>query len=197
MTRGRLRFGAALLLSCTGLFRSGCGIVAYPDSYAAPEFEVYQLTTAVFPEWWKCSFEPPGTICEATIIRNDNGEYVAELAVSSNNQFTYDDKSEELSPDVLAELAEQEIELIDLPPRLLTEQEVARMKALFSDLHINRHPSPFALVCCLGGRFLRVHRWDNIELGTHTYNGVMIDYLDSDAIVAFLGEFVPLDLVTE
>ncbi len=198
MTRNRWRFDATLLLSCTGLFRSGCGIVDYPEFFAAPEFEEYRLTTETFPDWWKCSYEPFGTICEATVTRNDNADYVVQLVVSSNNQHSYEELSE-LSPGDRNELVQESasLELTHLPPRVLTEQEADRMKALFSNLHINRHPSPFTLVCCLGGRLLRVHRWDDVQLGTHTHDGAMIDFLDSDAIVAFFGEFVPIDLITE
>lgn len=187
------RIGFALLLSCAGPFYSGCGFATYPESFAAPEFEVYRLTTDAFPEWWRCSFEPSGTVCEATVTRSTNGEYVLELAVSSNTQFIYP----ELSPEIVAELTAQESALFDLtllPPTTLTVQEVDQLKALFGDLHINRHPSPFTLVCCLGLRLLTIHRWDDVQLGTHTRPGVIIDYEDSEAIVRFLSGFVPADL---
>lgn len=188
------RIGFVLLLLCAGPYLSGCGFATYPDSFAAPEFEVYRLTTDAFPDWWRCSFERSGTVCEATVTRSNNGEYVLELAVSSNTQFSY----AELSPEIVAELAAQESALFDLPllpPRTLTVQEVDQLKALFGDLHINRHPSPFTLVGYRGLRLLRVHRWDDVQLGTHTRDGTMVDLADSDAIIGSLSGFVPADML--
>lgn len=183
MIMNRWRFSVVLLLSWSSLYGCGCGIAVYPESYAAPDFDEYRLTTDAFPEYWKCSFERSGTICEATITRNDNGEYIAELAVSSNDQFGFAD----IPPGVLND----QFDLTYLPPRVLTEQEVDRMKALFSDLHINRHPSPFSIVCCFGVRMLRVHRWDDVQLATHTRDSARIDVADSVAIVGFLRELLP------
>ncbi len=182
----RKRFGVVMLLSSTSLLGCGGGfgsIAVYPEAYAVPEFEEYRLTTDAFPTYWKCSLESSGTICEATITRNDNGAYVAELAVSSNDQFSYGEKP----PGIL----DHQFDLIYLPPRILTEQEADRMDALFSDLHINRNPLPYSHVCCLGLRLQRVHRWDDVQLGTHTRDGAMIDFSDSSDIVGFLYELMP------
>jgi len=169
---------------------TGCGIVTYPDSFAAPDFEVYRLTTDAFPEWWRCSYERRGTICEASITKQVNGDYLLEIAVSGNDEFGYN----ELSAEIVAELLEQQgdrFDLIPMPPRILTAQEVDRMKNLFAELHINRDPPPFTLVCCRGIRLLQIHEWDDVRLGTHTYATSLIDYMDSAAIYGFLREFLP------
>lgn len=177
----------ALITVCAG----GCGFVEYPEEYAAPEFEVYRLTTDAYPDWWKCSYEAYGNICEATITRSENGEYVAEIAISNDRHHEYGYNN--LSPELVSELEDQEPNLFDLailPPRILTEQEVAQLQTLFGDLHINRLRSPFQIVCCLGLRLTRVHHWDDVVLSDHARRGAIIDYRDSGAIVTFLGELV-------
>jgi hypothetical protein len=182
-----------ILLSSASVCIAGCGIIEYPEAYSAPDFEVYRLTRDAVPDWWECAFERRGTVCEATITRTGDDHYVLELGVSSNDMFTWS----EVSQEDIEELTDEEretLELTRLPTRALTDEEVVRMKVLFADLHVNRHPFPFNIVCCLGLRLEELHRWDDVELGTHTYDGVMIDFRDSGAIVSFLGEFVPDEL---
>ena len=132
------------LLSCVSLLLNGC-FAFYPEIYDGSGFEEFQYRFETDPPCTEYPFDFDGTVvCEATITRVGNGEYVA--VVSGVHPGSQSD-----SP--------------FLAQRAMTESEIERMFIIFGGLEINRHPWPFctlfSFVPFLGEQ---IFRWDDLEL---------------------------------
>jgi hypothetical protein len=105
--------------------------------------------------------------CEASIVQQDSGHYVF--------QATYGGLTD----------------VVDVPPRTMTEAEVSKMLSLFSDLHVDPADGLFCHAPVLGydgwENFLR---WDEREFITYGCSQPRIDYGQVDQIGGFLTSLV-------
>ena len=78
----RWRIGGGVLLSGVILATSGCYFSVYPETYDASDFKEYQFRKESDPP---CLERPPSIlswVCDSTITRQANGDYVVVMAVS-------------------------------------------------------------------------------------------------------------------
>lgn len=132
------------LLSCASLSTAGCYFSVYPETYDASDFKEYQFHKESDPP---CLERPPSIlswVCESTITRQANGEYVVMMAIRPGERYP--------APETVH--------------RTMTDSEVEYLLAIFAQLRINRNPRPNCNFRLPGfppsGEIF--HRWDDLEL---------------------------------
>ncbi|MBU0719703.1 MAG: hypothetical protein KJ749_15775 [Planctomycetes bacterium] len=117
-------------------------------------------------------------VCEATITRQADGEYIVVL------EGRTDDQSEPYREE-----------------RTMTESEVEGMLELFGELRINLHPQPFCAFPVLGDfppeSLELVYRWNDFELVSYDCDRARLDWLQAGDIYGFLISLLPEDETVE
>lgn len=166
MIENRWRICMVAFLMCASLALSGCFFAVYPQTYDASGFETFQYR--VVSDLQPCAVLVNDDVFEATITKEANGEYVAWLGVCSSPL---------------------------LSPRVMTESEVERMLALFSELRINLHPRPFCTLFTFSPSITELSiLWDDFELVVVDCDQARIDWKQSHQITFFLQSLIPDDL---
>ncbi|MBU0507307.1 hypothetical protein KKH27_00530 [bacterium] len=179
MAEHRGRIGSVLLLGCTSLCIHGCFYAYYPDTYDASDFEEFKLYYEIDPPCLDEQAFP--RICEATITREGDGAYRVVLEGRTDNQ-----------PEPYR------------VERAMAESEVEDMIALFSELYINLHPSPFCKFPLMGGGNPNISvsgeaffRWDDFELVNNDCDRERLDFHQGGHIIGFLRTLLPEDETVE
>ena len=181
MAEHRGRIGSVLLLVCMNLCIPGCFYAYYPDTYDASDFEEFHYQLETDPP---CLEPRSGSeegltflarrLCEATITREADGEYIVIL------EGRTDDQSEPYREE-----------------RAMTESEVGDMLWWFAKLNINLHPQPFCVPLTMGmdypPGFEAVYRWDDFELVSYDCDRARLELERAWGIERFLGTLLPED----